>query len=298
MQEMGQIVKREYETLTTLTHPYIIKAIDYFTQSEQAIIVLEYFQGETLTRAVRTSCVKTGGLTEEQARRVFQMLLSAVEYLHARHIIHRDIKGDNVLLGCIIQFRVCPLMLLPCCAFELRLVSGDFNDLRLIDFNVAGRLLEGDSLTVTGTQEYWPPELFRDLSTRSIWEGAGMAGKAGDIWSAGLCLHLLMTGQLPRRAADFKNVEAFKEAVVTKPVSCQGPSWKEISTPGRDVLQRCMQMEPQLRPTAQVQPSDTARLAPMWPENVPTPNSEPCRATQDLLEERWFRLGLGSCAGA
>ena len=133
-------------------------------------------------------------------------------------------------------------------------MSADFNDLRLIDFNVAGRLLEGDSLTVTGTQEYWPPELFRDLSTRSIWEGANMAGgKAGDIWSAGLCLHLLMIGQLPKRAADFKNADAFKEAVVTKPVTCQGPSWKEISTPGRDVLKACMQMEPQLRPTAEAQ---------------------------------------------
>ena len=96
---MGQIVKREYETLSSLNHPYIIKAIDYFSDFNQAIIVLEYFAGETLTKAVRTSCVKTGGLTEERARRVFQMLLSAVEYLHARHIIHRDIKGDNVLLA-------------------------------------------------------------------------------------------------------------------------------------------------------------------------------------------------------
>ncbi|OLP89675.1 CBL-interacting protein kinase 31 [Symbiodinium microadriaticum] len=239
-EEMGQIVKREYDTLTSLNHPYIIKAIDYLSERGQAIIVLEYFHGETLTRAVRTSSAKTGLLTEGRARRIFQMLVSAVEYLHARHIIHRDIKGDNVL------------------------VSANFDDLRLIDFNVAGRLLEGDSLTVTGTQEYWPPELFRDVTARSIWESSSVAGKAGDIWSAGLCLHLLITGQLPKRAADFKNAEAFKEAVATKPVTCQDASWKEISIPGRDVLQRCMQMEPQLRPTA-----------------------------EDLLGERWFQEGLG-----
>ena len=141
----------------------------------------------------------------------------------------------------------------PSLAF--RLVSANFDDLRLIDFNVAGRLLEGDSLTVTGTQEYWPPELFRDFTTWSIRECSGTA-KAGDIWSAGLCLCLLMTGQLPKRAADFKNVDAFREAVVTKPVTCQGASWKEISATGKDVLQRCMQIEPQMRPTAQVRHSD------------------------------------------
>eukprot|EP00437_Effrenium_voratum_P057461 CAMPEP_0181525054 /NCGR_PEP_ID=MMETSP1110-20121109/68766_1 /TAXON_ID=174948 /ORGANISM="Symbiodinium sp., Strain CCMP421" /LENGTH=345 /DNA_ID=CAMNT_0023655839 /DNA_START=36 /DNA_END=1074 /DNA_ORIENTATION=- len=218
-EEMGQIVKREYDTLTSLNHPYIIKAIDYLSERGQAIIVLEYFHGETLTRAVRTSSVKTGLLTEGRARRIFQMLVSAVEYLHARHIIHRDIKGDNVL------------------------VSANFDDLRLIDFNVAGRLLEGDSLTVTGTQEYWPPELFRDVTARSIWESSSVEEKL---------------------AADFKNAEAFKEAVATKPVTCQDASWKEISIPGRDVLQRCMQMEPQLRPTA-----------------------------EDLLGERWFQEGLG-----
>jgi len=103
---------------------------------------------------------------------------------------------------------------------------------------------------VTGTQEYWPPEMFEDLGVRSSWDGARMAGKAGDIWSAGLCLHLLMTGRLPKRAADFKNAEAFKEAVTTKPVTCHGPSFKEISSEGREVLQQCVHMEPQLRPTA------------------------------------------------
>ena len=257
-EEMGQIVKREYDTLTSLNHPYIIKAIDYLSERGQAIIVLEYFHGETLTRAVRTSSAKTGLLTEGRARRIFQMLVSAVEYLHARHIIHRDIKGDNVFLegkrfnSCLIARKWFGFS--HACFFStaLRLVSANFDDLRLIDFNVAGRLLEGDSLTVTGTQEYWPPELFRDVTARSIWESSSVAGKAGDIWSAGLCLHLLITGQLPKRAADFKNAEAFKEAVATKPVTCQDASWKEISIPGRDVLQRCMQMEPQLRPTAEV----------------------------------------------
>ncbi|CAE8691554.1 unnamed protein product, partial [Polarella glacialis] len=174
-EEMIRLRREEYDTLLKLKHPHIIQAFDFFTDAKcHAVLVLEFFKGLSLSEAVKAETKGHHGLPENTAQALFRMLLQATDYLHSHRIVHRDIKGDNVLL------------------------SPDLTDLRLSDFNTARCLMDGGALTMTGTTDYSAPEIL---------EGGESPSEGGDIWSAGLCLHLMLTGKLPWASHRYQSLE-------------------------------------------------------------------------------------------
>ena len=212
-EEMTELLKQEFKILRKLSHPHVIEALDFFVADDQAVLVLELFEGLPLSAAARsTPCA----LPECVGQRLFKQLTLAVDYLHHRQIIHRDIKGENVLVG------------------------QNLMDLRLIDFNSARCLLEGGSLTNAGTQEYASPEVCRGEPHSA----------SSDIWCAGLCLYLMLAGHLPRRGHQYKSFEAFKEAVSTEAVVLKGriESCSEVC---KEVIRLCLYLDMTKRPSAE-----------------------------------------------
>ncbi|CAE8645335.1 unnamed protein product [Polarella glacialis] len=188
-EEMIDLRRKEYDTLLKLKHPHIIQA-------------------ETKGHH---------GLPEITAQALFRMLLQATDYLHQHRIVHRDIKGDNVLL------------------------SPDLTDLRLTDFNTARCLMDGGSLTMTGTMEYSAPEILQGESP----------SEGGDIWSAGLCLHLMLAGKLPWASHRYQSLEDYAQAVVYRqPRLLQGEASQTISKPCKSILRQCLAVDKNLRPAA------------------------------------------------
>lgn len=159
--DKSTLVEAEFKMLQSIKHPHIIRAFDYFETSVSSILVLEYFEGNSLEDAVRQS--SQGHFPELTARALFRSLLSAVCYLHSHRILHRDVKPSNVM------------------------VSVDLSDLRLLDFNVAKRLTEGGALTVTGTRLYFAPEVINGEPP----------SEANDVWGCGICLFYMLAGRLP-----------------------------------------------------------------------------------------------------
>ena len=212
-EEMTSLLKQEFTILRKLSHPHVIEALDFFVADDQAVLVLELFEGLSLTAAARST---HSGLPESAAQRLFKQLMLAIDYLHHRQIIHRDIKGENVL------------------------VSQNLMDLRLIDFNSARCLLEGGSLTNAGTQEYASPEVCRGEPHSA----------SSDVWCAGLCLYLSVAGHLPRRGHQYKTFEAFRQAVATEPVALKGRVEK-CSEACKELLLQCLQLEVSQRPSAE-----------------------------------------------
>lgn len=167
--QKSEVVAVEYALLKSLNHPYIVKCYGWTCMKSIAceLLLLEYFEGRSLQK-LAPEVHRTGEVTSHV---IFMALLSAVAFLHDHDVIHRDIKADNVL------------------------VSEDFSDIRLIDFNTSRRLVEGETpLTVTGTHSWSAPEVF----------SGDFPGKPNDVWGIGLCLYFMVFGQLPFALEDIE----------------------------------------------------------------------------------------------
>jgi serine/threonine protein kinase len=179
------------------------------------VLVLEYFDGSSLNKAISNTPEKQ--FTEVVSHALFVKLLQAVAHLHHHRIIHRDVKPENIL------------------------VSPNLRDLRLVDFNTAKQLVEGGALTVTGTRLYAAPEVLSGDSP----------SEASDVWSSGLCLHLMLIGQLPvALRTQAKSFSAFARRVVDEPFEFNGRKWKHISKACRVCLARFLEKKRHLRPAA------------------------------------------------
>lgn len=176
--------RREAETLRQLDHPNIVKFLDTFNHEGQYIIVMEHLPGGSLH-----DLIKTGNVSVERARRITLELCDALIRSHQINVVHRDIKPENVLL--------------------------DRNGKpKLADFGVA-RLNEGTRMTRTGTQVgtpyYMAPE---------AWEGKPLDAQA-DIWSLGVMLFEMLTGQVPFGGDS-------TAAVMNKVLTAQPPDLKKL----------------------------------------------------------------------
>ena len=161
---------RERDILAGLTHPQIARLYDAgTTASGESYLALEYVEGEPIT----THC-DGHGLNLKARLELFLEVLRAVEYAHNHGVVHRDLKPSNIL------------------------VTSE-GELRLLDFGIAKLLVKGEAeateLTRAGgralTPEYASPE---QLAGRPV-------TKASDVFSLGVVLFELLTGENPRKHA-------------------------------------------------------------------------------------------------
>ena len=82
-------LRNEIAILKRLDHPHIVRAIETFEHRDQIFIIMDLCSGGDL--------YSRDPYTEEQAARIISSILSAVAYMHAKNIVHRDLKYENVL---------------------------------------------------------------------------------------------------------------------------------------------------------------------------------------------------------
>jgi eukaryotic-like serine/threonine-protein kinase len=160
--ELADRFLREIKVLASLHHPNIAELRTALTMNNQLVMIMEYVEGETLSMLVRR-----GPMAPAQAAFCADQILSALSYAHQQKIIHRDIKPANMMLT-------------------------NSGVVKLMDFGIA-RSGNDRSLTTTGTTlgslNYMPPEQVKDegIDARS------------DIYSLGVSLYEMVTGELPFR---------------------------------------------------------------------------------------------------
>lgn len=233
------VLRREIKILFALDHPNIIRLIEVFEDQKYVHIVTEYCSGGELLDHI----VAMGGYSEREAVRLLQKILLAVSNLHHNNICHRDLKPDNFL-------------------FED--VSANA-ELKLIDFGLSKFFDKFDIAeleSVVGTPDYVAPEVIR-----------GVYGAKCDIWSVGVIMYVMLSGQLPFWAP---NIQQVLHKITSGVYSLTAEVWRNVSPQALDLLRKLLVVDPKKRPSA-----DEALTHP-WFTQVPSDVALPL--SREVLE--------------
>ncbi len=167
--EYSSRFQREADICRTLSHPNIVRLIDWGTKDERFYLVLEYVTGGTLA-----NLVEKGELSKAQRRDLLLALCNGLVHAHSKGVTHRDLKPEN-------------LMVTPQGA------------LKIMDFGLA-RSENVDKLTKTGTvmgtPTYMAPEQI---------DGTGLDSRT-DQYALGIIAYEVLTGKVPFEGTDIMQI--------------------------------------------------------------------------------------------
>ncbi len=156
-------VQREIACMKKLEHPNIVKLIEHFETAKEVYLIQEFINGVSLYQFIKNKTSKRI-LPEEQARFFFKQLCECMRYLHSQSICHRDLKLENILID-------------------------DRNNVKLIDFGFSICTPPDQKLKIfCGTPSYMAPEIVQKKD---------YCGFATDIWSLGIILYVILSGNYP-----------------------------------------------------------------------------------------------------
>jgi beta-lactam-binding protein with PASTA domain len=152
--------RREAQAAASISHPNIVNIYDWGPVDGTYYIVMEYVEGETLKDRIR----REGRCSPGEAVRVTLELLAAVQVAHGAHIVHRDIKSQNILID-------------------------SAGTVKVTDFGIAkadnSQMTEAGS--ILGTAQYLAPEQAKGEPV----------DERTDLYSVGVVLYEMLTGAVP-----------------------------------------------------------------------------------------------------
>ncbi|KAF7936562.1 uncharacterized protein EAE97_007928 [Botrytis byssoidea] len=169
-------LKRELEIMKSIHHPSLVHLKAWSIEETRAILVLSYCPGGDL---FEVASQHRDILVPSLLRRMFAELIGAVQYLHDRRIVHRDIKLENVLVN-LPQHEL---------AKPQDWTKYPYSIITLTDLGLSRRVADDEKLTTRcGSDDYAAPEVIM---------GQPYDGRATDAWSLGVLLYALLESRLP-----------------------------------------------------------------------------------------------------
>lgn len=205
-------LQSEIGILRNLKHENIVQYLGSSVENNTLNIFLEYVPGGSISSLLR----KFGSLPEHLVRLYTKQILQGLRYLHSHKIIHRDIKGANILVD-------------------------NKGVIKLADFGASkkleGLVSHGDVASLKGTVYWMAPEVIRQSGY----------GRQADIWSLGCTVIEMATGRPPWSGEFNEQISAlFNIATTNDPP----PIPASLSREARDFLMLCFKRNPRERPTA------------------------------------------------
>jgi len=164
--EDAQAAMGEVQILASLDHPHVIRYVGVWLGREQLRIFMEFAAGGSMNRRIEQQAALGDPFDTAVVVRWARQLASALEYVHEKRVLHRDLKTANILL-----------------------TAAD--DVKLADFGVSTSIrTRSFANTIVGTPHCMAPEVLNATTDDFYREPA-------DVWSLGICLYELLTLKRP-----------------------------------------------------------------------------------------------------
>uniref|UniRef100_A0A8C1TDB1 Mitogen-activated protein kinase kinase kinase n=1 Tax=Cyprinus carpio TaxID=7962 RepID=A0A8C1TDB1_CYPCA len=208
-------VRQEAKLFSMLQHPNIIKLEGVCLEEPNLCLVMEYARGGTLNRALTGRRIPPHILVNWAVQ-----IARGMQYLHEEAvvpIIHRDLKSSNILL--------------------LEKIENDDigrKTLKITDFGLAREWHKTTKMSAAGTYSWMAPEVIK----------SSLFSKGSDVWSYGVLLWELLTGEVPYRGIDGLAVAygvAVNKLTLPIPSTCPEPFAK--------LMEECWEQDPHIRPS-------------------------------------------------
>ena len=207
-----ELVRNEIDIMKLCYHPYVVHLLDHFENGEYIFIVMEYIKGGSLTDYMKS---KKFNFTERRAAELIYQLAKGLKYLHKYGIIHRDLKTDNIMLT----------------------EASDKGNIKIMDFGLSKILGKKEKSTDGfGTLTFVSPEvLIRKPYNKEV-----------DIWSLGVILYLMLSGELPFDDPD-DNEQNIAKSIVYQDVKFPPEKFSKRSKAVIDLIKGCLTKDPKNR---------------------------------------------------
>jgi len=197
----------EISILRSLDHPNIVRPQEVFRAKRQICLVMELCKGGDLYEHALWE--------ERQSKRIIRQIVSALSFCHAKNVIHRDIKFENIM-------------------FE---EDNPHSNVKLLDFGLSKQFSGGERMKkVVGTIYSMAPEVL-----------AGDYSCPADMWSIGVIAYMLLSGTLPFDGPDQNSVA---EKVRRGKYSMTASQWNRVSAEAKEFIDSCLCLDPSKRLTA------------------------------------------------
>lgn len=213
--------QREINALAFIRHPGIVQLHDFFEDDLNYYLITDFCSGGELYNYI----IEKKQIDEPTAAVIFKQIVVAVSYCHSYGIAHRDLKPENILID-------------------------KFPLVRVSDFGLCGYLRENQMMkTFCGSPCYCAPECLNQCS---------YDGKKSDVWSLGVILFAMVTGEHPWKLGNTPNmIKQISSGQYTCP--------DHLSKDCKDLISRMLTVDASLR-----------------------------ISTDDILSHHWFNIEIQS----
>jgi calcium-dependent protein kinase len=205
-------LEHEVQNYLSMDHPHIARLCDVYESESQLDLVMECLEGGELFDRVE----EKNRFSEEEASDAVRQMLLALNYIHSRGIVHRDLKLENLVYD-----------------------KKGSTHLKLIDFGLSKRWDPNGQKRMDescGSLLYIAPEVLCQSYTSQC-----------DLWSVGVLGFILMSGYIPFSGSDDAQIKKICQGrYVMRP-----EKWSIISGEGKDFISKLLQVNPSKRLTAQ-----------------------------------------------
>ena len=194
----------EISVLKSLLHQNIVLVYDYFSEKSLMIIILEYCEQGSIAGLIQDGV----GIPSKCVRRMLDGIVHAFQYLHSENIAHRDIKPANILLD-------------------------SYGRPKIADFGLSQKMEDttGRVWRFGGSLPFLAPEILKRESYNPF---------PADVWSLGVTIYLLVTGNLP-----WPSKKDLTESIVKGEYTIP----ETVSPDLADVIRACLKVNPDERLT-------------------------------------------------